>query len=171
MNLSQNIYISVCLHTILCYWSFSKWQFLYPSKLKAWAKDNLERGINKSACRDSLFGFYAVSTGFHLFDGDSSQIYVYWTIYFNQYLTSPLSWQWRASHSAIPIIPSAKRGKQLLPVLKTLVCRGRMSWHSGKPCRQKTCWLPIVFPLLTVLSKTLLPSGHENKVFFFLLKG
>ena len=51
--------------------------------------------------------FYAVSTVFQLFNGDSSQIHVSWTI-FNQYLTSPLSWHWQASHSAIPIILSAK---------------------------------------------------------------
>ena len=38
-----------------------------------------------------FFGFfYAVSTVFQLFNGDSSQIHVSWTT-FNQYLTSPLS--------------------------------------------------------------------------------
>ena len=52
-------------------------------------------------------GFYAVSTVFKLFNGDSSQIHVSWTI-FNQYLTSPLSWHWRASRSIIPLILSAK---------------------------------------------------------------
>ena len=35
-------------------------------------------------------GFYPVSTVLQLFNGDSSQIHVSWTI-FNQYLTSPLS--------------------------------------------------------------------------------
>ena len=52
-------------------------------------------------------GFYAVSTLFKFFNSDSSQIHVSWTI-FNQYLTSPLSWHWRASCSVIPIILSAK---------------------------------------------------------------
>ena len=55
-------------------------------------------------------GFYSVSTVFQLFNGDSSQIYVSWTI-FNQYLTSSLFWHWQAS--AIPIILSAKG---LLPI-------------------------------------------------------
>ena len=50
-------------------------------------------------------GFYAVSTVFQLINGDSSQIHVSWAI-FNQYLISPLSWDWRASRSAIPIILS-----------------------------------------------------------------
>ena len=35
-------------------------------------------------------GFHAVSTVFHLFNGDSSQIRVSWTT-FNQYITTPLS--------------------------------------------------------------------------------
>ena len=35
-------------------------------------------------------GFYAVSTVFYLFNGDSSQIDATWTIS-NQYLTNPLS--------------------------------------------------------------------------------
>ena len=51
--------------------------------------------------------FYTVSTVFQLFNGYSSQIHVPWTI-FNQYLTSPLSWHWQASHSTNPIILSAK---------------------------------------------------------------
>ena len=34
-------------------------------------------------------GFYAVSTEFQLFNGDSSQTHASWTI-FNHYLTSPL---------------------------------------------------------------------------------
>ena len=70
--------------------------------------------------------FYAVSTVFQLFNGDSSQIHVSWTI-FDQYLISPIFWHWRASRSAIPIILSANGEKPLLPVLKTLVCRGRGS--------------------------------------------
>ena len=68
-------------------------------------------------------GFYAVSTVFQLFKGDSSQIRVSWTI-FNKYLTSPLSWRWWASRSAISIILSAKgesRYNQLL------VCHGQES--------------------------------------------
>ena len=52
-------------------------------------------------------GFYVVSTVFQLFNSDSSQTHVSWTI-FNQYFTSPLSWHWRASCSAIPIILNAK---------------------------------------------------------------
>ena len=36
-------------------------------------------------------GFNAISTVFHLFNGDSSQIHVSWTIFYYQYLTSPLS--------------------------------------------------------------------------------
>ena len=63
-------------------------------------------------------GFYEVSTIIQLFNGDSSQIYVSWTI-FNQYLTIPLPWHWRASRSAIPIVLSAKRESHYLPVLKT----------------------------------------------------
>ena len=51
--------------------------------------------------------FYAVSTVFQLFNSDSSQIHVSWTI-FNQYLTSLLSWHWRACRRAIPIILGAK---------------------------------------------------------------
>ena len=39
---------------------------------------------------NTLFGVLAVSTVFQLFNGDSSQIQVSWTIC-NQYLTSPLS--------------------------------------------------------------------------------
>ena len=66
--------------------------------------------------------FYAVSTVFQLFNGDSSQIHVSWTIS-NQYLTR----HWRASHGAIAIILSANGGKPLLPALKTLVCHGRGS--------------------------------------------
>ena len=45
-------------------------------------------------------GFYAVLIVFQLFNGNSSQIHVSGII-FNQYLTSPLSWHWRASSSAI----------------------------------------------------------------------
>ena len=41
--------------------------------------------------------------------------------------TSSLSWHWRASLSAIPIFLNTKGGKPLLPVLKTLVFRGRGS--------------------------------------------
>ena len=53
-------------------------------------------------------GFYAISTVFQLFNGDSSQIHVSWTNIFNQCLTSQLSWQWQVSRSAIPLILSAK---------------------------------------------------------------
>ena len=52
-------------------------------------------------------GVYAVSTVFKLLNSDSSQIHVSWII-FNQYINSLLSWHWRASRSAIPIILSAK---------------------------------------------------------------
>ena len=45
---------------------------------------------------------------FQLFNSDSSQIHVSWTI-FNQYLTSPLSWHWQASRSATSMILSTKR--------------------------------------------------------------
>ena len=58
-------------------------------------------------------------SGFTLFQfstGGNSQIYVSWTI-FNQYVTSPLSWHWQASGSAISI-SWAPRGKSLLPVFK-----------------------------------------------------
>ena len=42
-------------------------------------------------CKEFVcLGFYAVSTVFQLFNCDSSQIHVSWTI-FNQYLTGPLS--------------------------------------------------------------------------------
>ena len=58
-------------------------------------------------CLFVCLGFYAVSTVIQLFNGDSSQIHVSWTI-FNQYLTSPLSWHWQANRSAIPIILNAK---------------------------------------------------------------
>ena len=51
--------------------------------------------------------FYATSTVFQLFNGDSSQIHVFWTT-FNQYFTRPLSWHWWVSRSAITIILSAK---------------------------------------------------------------
>ena len=72
-------------------------------------------------------GFYAVSTVFQLLDGDSSQIQVSWTI-FNQYLTSPLSWHWRASCVVFSHNPECQGGKPLLPVfLKVLVCRGWIS--------------------------------------------
>ena len=54
-----------------------------------------------------MFKVYAVSTVFQLFNGESSQIHVSWTI-FHQYLTSPLSWHWQASRSAFPIILSVK---------------------------------------------------------------
>ena len=46
-------------------------------------------------------------TVFQLFNGGSSQIHVSWTIFY-QYLTNLLSWHWRASHIAIPIILRAK---------------------------------------------------------------
>ena len=52
-------------------------------------------------------GFYAVSTIFQLFNGDSLQIHVSWTIS-DQYLTSPLSLHLQTSRSAIPIILSEK---------------------------------------------------------------
>ena len=52
-------------------------------------------------------GFHVISTVFQLFNSDSSQIHVSWTI-FNQYLTSPLSLHWWTSCSANPIIQSAK---------------------------------------------------------------
>ena len=55
-------------------------------------------------------GFYAVSTVFQLFNGDSSQIHVSWTFFLNQRLTSPWSWHWLASRSVIPIIQRAKGG-------------------------------------------------------------
>ena len=57
-----------------------------------------------------VWGLYAVSTVFQLFNGDNSQIHVSWTFFFffNQYLTSSLSWHWLASRSAIPMILSAK---------------------------------------------------------------
>ena len=70
-------------------------------------------------------GFYAVSTVIHLFNGNSSQTPVSWTIS-TQYLTSPLSWLWQASRSTIPIILRAKRESHYYQ-LKTLVCRGRGS--------------------------------------------
>ena len=38
---------------------------------------------------DNCLGLYAVSTVFPLFNGDSSQIYVSWTI-FNQYLNQSI---------------------------------------------------------------------------------
>ena len=41
-------------------------------------------------CLFVCLGFYAVSKVFQLFNADSSQIHVSWTI-FNQYLPSPLS--------------------------------------------------------------------------------
>ena len=41
--------------------------------------------------------FYTKSIVFQLFNCNSLQIHVSWTI-FNQYLTSPLSWHWLASH-------------------------------------------------------------------------
>ena len=41
--------------------------------------------------------FYTKSIVFPLFNCNSLQIHVSWTI-FNQYLTSPLSWHWLASH-------------------------------------------------------------------------
>ena len=54
-------------------------------------------------------GLYAVSTiyMYQLFNGNSSQIHVSWTTSKHN-LTSPLSWHWKASGSAIPIILSAK---------------------------------------------------------------
>ena len=62
---------------------------------------------------DDLFvwGF----TPYQLFNSDSSQIHVSWTI-FNQYLTSWLSWYCLASRSAIPIILSTK-GEKHLPIV------------------------------------------------------
>ena len=65
---------------------------------------------------DVCLGFYTVLTVFHLFNSDSSQIHVSWTI-FNQYLTSPSFWHWQASCSAINFHnPERKVGKRLLPV-------------------------------------------------------
>ena len=55
-----------------------------------------------------VWGFYAISIEFQLFNSDKSQIHGFWTI-LNRYLTSPLSWHWRASHSANSIILSAER--------------------------------------------------------------
>ena len=51
-------------------------------------------------------GFYTVSAVCQLFNGDSSQIHLSWSI-FNQCLTNPLSWHSRASCSAVPTILSA----------------------------------------------------------------
>ena len=58
---------------------------------------------------DRLFvmGVYAVWTVFQLFNSESSQIHISWTIS-NKYLTSPLSWHSWASRSSILIFLSAK---------------------------------------------------------------
>ena len=69
-------------------------------------------------------GVYALSTVFQLFNHGSSQIHVSWTI-FNHYLTSPLSGHWKASRSVIVIL--SKGEMPLIPVFKTLVCRGQES--------------------------------------------
>ena len=62
-----------------------------------------------------------------LFNNDTPQIHCSWTI-LNQYLTSPLSWHWLASHRTIPKILIAKAESHvLLQVLKTLVCWGQGS--------------------------------------------
>ena len=57
----------------------------------------------KAVCIFVWLGLYTLSTVFQLFNIDSSQIYVSKTI-FNQYLTSPLSWHWWTSRSAISLI-------------------------------------------------------------------
>ena len=51
--------------------------------------------------------FYAILTAFQLYNGASSQIHAFLDS-FNQYLTSPLYWHWKASRSAIPIILNTK---------------------------------------------------------------
>ena len=64
-----------------------------------WSETTLYANVRKSLfayCKPKfclfvcLFGFYAVTTVFQLFNGDSSKIHVSWTIS-NQYITSPLS--------------------------------------------------------------------------------
>ena len=69
-----------------------------------------------------VWGFYTVSTAFQLFNGNSLQIHVSWTI-FNQYLTSPLSRHWQASRSHFPIILSAKGESHFYQFLKNLLSR------------------------------------------------
>ena len=81
----------------------------------SFSHSDFKRLVLQTCKNKGLFGeegfaylkFYAISTVFQLFNSDSSQIHVSWTI-FNQYLTSPLSWHWWASHSAVIIILSAK---------------------------------------------------------------
>ena len=72
--------------------------------------------------------------------------------FINRYLTSTLSWHWRANRSAIPIIMSAK-GERYYFQFKRLVCCGRGSnpwappgWLSGERVGLMTRWMWVRSP-------------------------
>ena len=73
----------------------------------------------------------AIKTVFHLFNGDSSQIRVSWTIC-NQYLNSPLSWHRRASRSAIPMSLSVKTDSHYYQLSRLLSVAARI--EPTTPC-------------------------------------
>ena len=81
---------------------------------------------------------------------------IFYGLFFNQFLTSSLSWHWRVSGTAIPINPERQGGKPLL-VFKTLICCGRGSnprppahevdalttrppWRDGQVGKQPVAW-------------------------------
>ena len=94
-------------------------------------------------------GFYTVSMVFQLFNSDSSQIHVSWTI-FNQYLTSPLTLSQMTNFRLFQTETVCRRQFQIgwkwLKVLQT----GRK--HCGK---KRNCSLRAIFPFPTVFSKGL----------------
>ena len=116
------------------------------------------------------FKFYAVSKVFQLFNGNSSQTHVSWTI-FNQYLTNPLSRHYRTSRSAIPIILSAK-GKshyyQFQPFSKqalVFMCLKNKCFEYSR--KERNCLQPAISPFSTVFSTCLqnfLPFPSESKI-------
>ena len=73
-------------------------------------KTNRQTGAKTTFPNPSIqfvcLGFMPLSTVFWIFNREFTNPCL-WTI-FNQFLTSPLSWLWRASRSAIPMILSAK---------------------------------------------------------------
>ena len=109
-------------------------------------------------------GFYAVSTVFQLFNSDSSQIHVSWTI-FNQYLTSPLSWHWWASCCAIPIILSVKGESYHYQFLAPLAVGQRSYVMVRCPSCVRPSILALTFSLNIFFSETtyqILMKFHRN---------
>ena len=112
------IYIYIYISRFVYYFKFVKHQI--SRMIHALEKKGL---AYRRHCLFVSFGFYVISTLFQLFNEDSSQIHVSKTFQpiLNQSIVLTLTGQsWCYSHD-----PERQGKKQLLPVLKNLVGRGR----------------------------------------------